>query len=245
MAELVDALDLGSSGAIRGGSSPLTRTIFPVLPRIRGVGSANTRLRGHRQSRAGFALAAPYGAGLSPRRAAPQARPRARAYARSDARMCGASLRTPRSRAFQAALRPARPRAAHDFSRNIATRMRCGARKRRALPFSALRAARPNGNHSCLLHFVIPAAAKRRAGTQTVKWQGHNPHVEIRMQGPLRALAARDITRARFGMGLWRAVARIVRAVLSPAWPLSAPSRQGLNTHERPGKIRRRSLAHV
>ena len=31
MAELVDALDLGSSAARRGGSSPFTRTIIPYL----------------------------------------------------------------------------------------------------------------------------------------------------------------------------------------------------------------------
>ena len=35
MAELVDALDLGSSAARRGGSSPFTRTFFYFIIRIR------------------------------------------------------------------------------------------------------------------------------------------------------------------------------------------------------------------
>ena len=34
VAELVDALDLGSSAARRGGSSPLIRTMFVALPRF-------------------------------------------------------------------------------------------------------------------------------------------------------------------------------------------------------------------
>ena len=72
-----------------------------------------------------------------------------------------------------------------------------------------------------------------------------NPQLENRRQGPLHRQSARDITRARFGMGPGALFRALVTPSVSRHGPYPAPSRQGLVTHERPGKIRRRSLAHV